>query len=713
MATTKVKGLRPIPCRVSLVNHGFNQPAIPVYFVKEDDGRPGVCGAAINTYLVTDPNFPVHGGNPIPISYVPETSSRKCVGGHGIPIYCINQQELLDAIVGINPETTFNFDEGSYLTFAEESPGVYRITPVTWNAGAVYWSWWGLRSGKFEGQTPHFKIAKASHYSLNIGEWLACWSTDLESDSWTKFDNINIGATDIEFYNNSAFPSGIIYITASPAYPFSRTVKKISEWKVSPYVSDTTSTSSLIAGYTSQRANGDGTGRTAPSFPRYGFKVSNATPNSKKNIVITSGVHANETQGRYALEGAVDWLLLYGAMQKFLLDWTNIYIYPSIFPQAINQGYARTDVQTPNNSCDYIWDTSAFNDEVDAYKTIWSADVNNLASVFWDFHGRMSIAGTQTVTFDSTTPAWVRMKANLLALDPAYSAVADIADSGGKELTGYWTHLATPPSIAGWLEEGLSNARGPSNWKNAGVNMLKATAQLVAGGYISGIGPSVGSRSFNGTTDRIDFDTPWTASGPMTVSFWVNMASLPSNAYVWFGHDPAAGPGYILINISNTTNGYIGFIVDGTTDLQRSSAAGAVTVGSWLNFITTWDGSANYSGVHIYKANTELGYSVNNNGANLASLAIPKWSFGGRIADDLRNLPGKLAQFAVWDYIMDDTQRGQLALGYAPSLVDGSSHLKFYLPMNTTSLVASPGGTGTPDGTTHSSGAGNGPAIIY
>src|SRR5574343_576143 len=169
----------------------------------------------------------------------------------------------------------------------------YRITPHKHYAGN--WAWWSLRSRALAGDTPTFKIAKADHYNMVAGERLCCWATQADTDTWTDFDNVTIGTTDLEFSNDTPFPSGLIYVAALPMYPFSRVQRKMNTWLVHAYTSDTASSTNGIIGNATARSVPDGSGRTAPALPFYGFKLTGDRVGSKNKAILCAGSHSTET----------------------------------------------------------------------------------------------------------------------------------------------------------------------------------------------------------------------------------------------------------------------------------------------------------------------------------------------------------------------------------------------------------------------------------
>jgi hypothetical protein len=105
MPNYRVQGGPAKPTKVSLTAPSVGGPAIPVYLVQPGDGYLVEGGPALNTYLVTDPNYPVAGGPALPISYVAPGDSPQAQGGPAIPISCVNLAALI-AVMGGAPIPT-------------------------------------------------------------------------------------------------------------------------------------------------------------------------------------------------------------------------------------------------------------------------------------------------------------------------------------------------------------------------------------------------------------------------------------------------------------------------------------------------------------------------------------------------------------------------------------------------------------------------------
>ena len=248
------------------------------------------------------------------------------------------------------------------------------------------WWWWGFSSASFAGLTPTFKIAKAAYYqALDADYRYACYSTAMDSDTWVEFGTPTIGATDIEIAPASALPSGTLFFCHMPAYPFSRTTRKMVEWLAHDYVSDTTSSTNGVIGTSTERANVIDT-RTNPALPFYGFKISKPSENTKNKAILTGGNHPGESIARFVLEASIDWLLGGSAEAESLLDWFDFYVYPCVNPQGVWGGFYRSCPESYTIDHNRQWHTTGTLEDVDAFKTAMAADTGADIAVGMDYH---------------------------------------------------------------------------------------------------------------------------------------------------------------------------------------------------------------------------------------------------------------------------------------------------------------------------------------
>jgi hypothetical protein len=224
-------------------------------------------------------------------------------------------------------------------------------------------------------------------------------------------------------------------------------------------------------------------------------------------------------------------------------------------------------------------------------------------------------------------------------------------------------------------------------------------------------GEALGSREFNGTTDRVDFASAGNLTGAaFTISAWVWPSSTPTNAnqYVLCAHDSGDASYGLIFNVISSGL-QVNCTRHGTTDYSWASSNNCLTRDAWNHVLITSTGGLVTGSVTFYINGLTIAQTfVNGSGAETAHTG--SWSLGGRIYNDTRNIEGKIAQSAVWDRVLTADEIEHLASRYAPRLVDSGANLIFYYPGNTASLYANPGGAGTADGTTSST---DGPRIYY
>jgi len=352
----------------------------------------------------------------------------------------------------------------------------YRITPVQhWSST---WAWFAFRSNAFGGTTPLFKVAKANHFNMEAGERLCCWATAADTDTWNDFDNVTIGATDLEFSNDTPFPAGLIYVASLPMYPFSRVQRKVNEWTRNAYVGQTASTTNFILGNATARAVNDGSGRTAPALPFYGMKITGDRVGNKNKCILSAGNHPSETPGLYQVEAAVDWLLGGSAEAETLLDYFEFYVYPCLNPQGVWGGWFRSSPQTAANDNNRIWNTTGTNEAVDAFKTAMLADTGGAIDLAFDYHSQMENTGRFTNVYDTDGTLENYYLTEMQALLTGYP-LREITDSS---TIIYWWINTLSASLAAFPECGGVLTQGISHWKTHAVDTLLATYEMLNDG---------------------------------------------------------------------------------------------------------------------------------------------------------------------------------------------------------------------------------------
>jgi hypothetical protein len=204
------------------------------------------------------------------------------------------------------------------------------------------------------------------------------------------------------------------------------------------------------------------------------------------------------------------------------------------------------------------------------------------------------------------------------------------------------------------------------------------------------------ARDFNGTTDRIDWANIDNLKGDaLTISYWVYLDAVAHNSYVICQHDASNTVLGIVAGVPSTTAlTFIRHRTDGGDFVWQAGSLSNLT-GAWHHVLITSNGALLEGSVVIYLDGTSKTLTLTGSGTE--SEHTGSWALGGRIYDDNRNFDGKIGEVAVWGRVLSSTEIAQLAAGYYPGYV--STDLLFYWSGDNNSLEATPGGTGTADGT--------------
>lgn len=94
-----------------------------------------------------------------------------------------------------------------------------------------------------------------------------------------------------------------------------------------------------------------------------------------------------------------------------------------------------------------------------------------------------------------------------------------------------------------------------------------------------------------------------------------------------------------------------------TTGLVRTASNNSIILNAWNHIAVTWDGSTTATNVHIYINGTEVGsYQTSQNGVSLQDNTAGILYLGNRIADQARNLNGKLTEMAFFSRVLSSAE---------------------------------------------------------
>jgi hypothetical protein len=235
------------------------------------------------------------------------------------------------------------------------------------NFSAGQWKWINFRANGVNGQLVNFEIGDDfTTGSSNLVEHKMIYSYD--GQNWSFFDNNQLlGAQDkFVFSNNAPFTHDAVYVAYGLPYPYQRTVDHTASIAASPWVSPTASgNGTLVIG---QSPGGvDDIGRSIAPHDLYGFKVTDpSATGTKKKVVVSSGVHANETVGNWTLEGLVDFLLSDELEAAQLRRYAEFYVYPMVNPDGRFAGNNRTTVEVNDVDPNRAWNPPSYTEPGDS-----------------------------------------------------------------------------------------------------------------------------------------------------------------------------------------------------------------------------------------------------------------------------------------------------------------------------------------------------------
>lgn len=189
------------------------------------------------------------------------------------------------------------------------------------------------------------------------------------------------------------------------------------------------------------------------------------------------------------------------------------------------------------------------------------------------------------------------------------------------------------------------------------------------------------ARSFNGSTDRIDWANNWDSQGQaLSICAWVYLVDTTTNMYLFHHGSDNSTTGWLLSHKGDIATGVMQFWKNGSTALRRQTASGTIPTGQWTHLIATHDGTfTDASTVGMYVDGSEATYNDPQNGVSENSFVADNWSVGGRDYDDNRNWGGYVAEVAIWNRVISADEIKALSKGNSPLLFPGS--IKFYVSL--------------------------------
>lgn len=210
------------------------------------------------------------------------------------------------------------------------------------------------------------------------------------------------------------------------------------------------------------------------------------------------------------------------------------------------------------------------------------------------------------------------------------------------------------------------------------------------------------ARTFNGTTDRIDYANVRDGAGAaQSFACWIdaNSVSRANAQYLFAVHqsgDAALGLLFYLDNVGSLIYQQLA----STTSMTRSSALSTMTTGKH-HVAYTHTGSQSASTALLYIDGSQASYLLSTDGAGTNRAQAGKFTLGARIYDDVRNYDGEMWDAGYWNRVLTADEIAQLYAGYQPSHVAPDA-LLFAPELDENINCPWSGKSGTADGTTQS-----------
>lgn len=458
---------------------------------------------------------------------------------------------------------------------------------------------------------PHFKF---SDYGNGPGQyWQYPWAStrrpmySYDFITWQYFDNLQVNASDVEFWNTAAFTSGAVYIAAGRCV----TVTQIGTWLsglAASYPSLIGHVPSNTSGYVSgtYSAQTDELGRTVAAQPFYAFRISDAslTPtdgNPKRHMCLTCGVHAGEDMQHWMLDAAVQFLCGGSAQAQNVRRNFDITVYPMMNPMGRTGGHFRGSFQNGVAGADDL--NRHFNDLGCGLETVtipraaMALDLPEVVQVSIDYHSEWvdnreiyADGNSALLSFKSYLEAYIGATTDYGTLPAACVAKWFQGAHGTKHYVSLEVGDLTPVTDAYLTTYGQASMQVVSDLLNAGEILpaiahgatLSGSSTLSAGAGSGNAAATAPGATLAGASSL----TPGSASG--TGSSTAPGASLAGAGSIAPGA-PAAGstgPGATLAGSSSIAPGSAAG--DGTVIAPGASLSGAsaLVAGSASNGIT-------------------------------------------------------------------------------------------------------------------------------
>lgn len=157
------------------------------------------------------------------------------------------------------------------------------------------------------------------------------------------------------------------------------------------------------------------------------------------------------------------------------------------------------------------------------------------------------------------------------------------------------------------------------------------------------------ARSFNGTTDRIDYANVrdfGTVRVPSSCACWIYPTAVDLLRTIWVD---SASPSSQSVQLRTNLDAIEFTHATDAVPLRRISAVGGLTVNTWIHIAYTYNGGVLSTDAAIYINGVETAYQAGSNPTGVPRAGNGIWAIGGRVEADTNNFAGRIRQMMVWD----------------------------------------------------------------
>lgn len=360
----------------------------------------------------------------------------------------------------------------SSTVVGEGDSAVITLVPRMQESEVVGESRWIEPSARITGVNGYTPTFKFSNYTGTPGANLyhgETWQSgrkprySYDLITWTAFDNVTVGASDITFYNNSAFTGNVVYISRSRQYSVESTgawLASLSSSVFGPAASATGFTPVTTTGFSGQTfiaadysAGTNELSQAIPATPLYAAEINDTalTPRAggaKRVAVITAGTHAGEDHGDAIMRATVEALLGSSTAAQSLRREFRILVYPLINAEGRAGGGWRGQFTQGSGGEDdanrHFSDVTPPIEIVSKPRTAITTDLAS-AAVAWsiDFHG--TYANKWSTFVDAGVPSSSTFNTRLASVS-GYT-IEDEGDSHSGFVSEYMRTLGASPAI--------------------------------------------------------------------------------------------------------------------------------------------------------------------------------------------------------------------------------------------------------------------------